>query len=352
MTARKARTRVYGFIYVCILVIQVQADDHVVDWLHPLAECKFETLNKEVPLRPNSTICGPVLRNGDVYMIGVREMTLLKYSTSDTLWKVFDQTLSIPVERSALATYHSKLMLISEDRVWEFDDNDFTFKPSPNITVPLNWAYHSEIMAAASEGDYLLLIGKEDGERRASVLVFDSNAWVIRDSPYLLSGSALQVIVHNRSVYLIEWPVTVHFQRETTFTMNIYETSLQSLLDDECDPWQLLRSTLPSHFISVSNIAVIGGHLALISFDRIPHPHLRIWYYFTSSESWLETGCFNIPSHIKYTVSLAMQKKIVNLPDGSLMVMTSFDTEFGYMEPELTFYMLKPECEGQCNNTS
>ena len=333
------------------------------DWLHPLAECKFETLNNKVPLRPHSNIRGPVLRNGDVYMIDVREtILLLKYSISDNLWKVFDRTLRIPVERYALATYHSKLMLISEDRVWEFDDNYSTFTPSPNITVPLSRAYNSEIMAAASEGDYLLLVRKRYRECLATVMVFDSNAWIIRDSPHLLSGSDLQVIVHNLSVYLIEWLVVeLDFLVKTVpKAMNIYETSLQSLLDDESDPWQLLRSTLPqpSDSISTTNITMIGGHLALVSFDYTSDSNVRVWHYLTSRESWLETGCFNIPSHT-HRMLPDTKKRIVNLPDGSLMMMTGFKSKvagFGYMrlmqEPELTVYKLKPESEGQCNNTS
>ena len=348
----------------CILV-QVQADDHVVDWLHPLAECKFETLNNKVSIYRHSNIHGPVLSNGDVYMIDIYDGRLLKYLVLNDSWKGFDQTFySDLYARSLLATYHSKLLLISGDcKVWEFDDNDSTFKLSPNITLPSSWAYRSGIVAAASEGEYILLIRKGyHGEYQASVMIFDSKVWVIRDGPYLYSESDLQVFVHNRSVYLIEWPMTTTMRYETTSSkrhiLNIYETSLQSLLDVESDPWQLLRSTLPlqSYSISTTNITMIGGHLALVSFD---YTHVRVWHYFTSRESWLETGCFNIPSHT-HRMLPDTKKRIVNLPDGSLMVMmTSFESEvgeFGYTlsmeEPELTAYKLKPESEGQCNNTS
>ena len=363
VTARKARIMPLGlwfYNFVCILV-QVQADDHVVDWLHPLAECKFETLNNEVLIR---NIHGPVLWNGDVYLIDIAKRRLLKYLVSNDSWKGFDQTLySGLYAHSLLATYHSKLLLISENcKVWELDDNDSTFKPSPNITLPSSWAYHFDIVAAASEGDYLLLIRKGyHGEYHASVMIFDSKVWVIRDGPYLYSESDLQVFVHNRSVYLIEWPMTTTMRYETTSSeihiLNIYETSLQSLLDDESDPWQLLRSTLPlqSYSISTTNITMIGGHLALVSFD---YSHVHVWHYFTSRESWLETGCFNIPSHT-HRMLPDTKKRIVNLPDGSLMMMTGFESEvagFGYMrsmqEPELTVYKLKPESEGQCNSTS
>ena len=342
---------------VCILV-QVQADDHVVDWLHPLTECKLETLNNEGPI---CNIHGPVLWNGDVYLIDIEKGRLFKYLVSYDSWKGFDQTLySDFYACSLLATYHSKLLLISGDcKVWEFDDNDSTFKPSPNITFTSSWAYRSEIVAAASEGDYLLLIIRKGyhGKHRTSVMIFDSNVWVIRDGPYLYSGSYLQIFVHNRSVYLIEWPITTTMWYETAFSkiIMIYETSLQSLLDDESDPWQLLRSTLPlpSDSISTTNITMIGGHLALVSFD---YSHVRVWHYLTSRESWLETELFNIPSHT-HGVLPDTKKRIVNLPDGSLMVMmTGFKSRFEYtrsmQKPKLTAYKLKPESEGQCNNTS
>ena len=321
------------------------------DWLHRLAEGKFVKLNSDIPwsvkYRFSTSTNVPVLWNGDVYMIESIDMwtteegtqcKLLKYSISSDSWSDY----VIPCDKEehwydeqahALTTYRSKLLLIDySSRVWEFDANKSTFKPSPDITLPQNWRATHIKVAAASEDKYLVVIQKS--QKRIYVNIFDGSTWVVCDAEYmcLCTKSNIQVIIHDHSVFLTEWLQTKckcdHF--------HVIRTSLQSLIDNKRAPWQLLKSTLPmrSESYSVSNFFTLGRHLSLVSSYRY-HQEFKVLHYLVDSENWLETGGTEIPLH-----SFVGQKvHAVGLPDESL-IMIYYDE---YERSETAVYRLKPE---------
>ena len=296
----------------------------------------------------------PVLWNGDVYMTdALRESgKLLKYSISRDTWN--DYILPCDAEMHywscdyVITMYGSRLLLIACNRdslqvvntsvfsfkVWVFDAATSTFEPSPDITPPLDITLPSDTMPrlsiAAASGEKCLIISGKLILRNAQCFVhitFDGATWVMRDGPWLNGESSHQLLFHNHSIFLIE---TCAF----TITL-IYETSLQSLIDNDPDPWQLLKSTMPSdsRLYLTSNFITLDTHFSLVSYS---HEELKIWHYFVNSECWQEAGYAKAPSLRERHSHL----KVVRLPDESLMTICYGNDQF-----ETMVYKLKPKCE-------
>ena len=314
------------------------------EWLHEFTKCDAKKLNSNVPVsrrggRPIYNV--PVLWNGDVYMIdspspigeGDENCKLVKYSISGDSWS----SHAIPCDAKgrhryeqahALTTYRSKLLLI-DSKVWEFDSTKSAFNPSRDITLPGSWRADLEIVSAASEGDYLLTSGKSRHNDNiiATVLLYDGKTWIDCKSPYVHSEIGLQVLIHNHSVLLIE-----RLQSQNQDLLYIYETSLQSLIHNDPDLWQLLNSTPPiqSRNKYLSNFIVFRSHLFLLSVDS---SRVTWWCYLSALESWQNVGSLNLAFHLPlcdvYTV---------NLPDDSVMMI-----KCEWFESFPKVYKLKPK---------
>ena len=318
------------------------------DWLHPLAKCKIEKLNGDVPLSKEYlyNICMniPVLCNGDVYMIHSANpfiptgkdahCKLLKYSLSSDSWSDY----SIPCDKEshqsdkqlhALTTCRSKLVLINgaDGSVWEFDAKESTFKPSPDISLP--WNGSTEHIAAASSGDYLIVATRKEDESGVSINIFDGNTWMIREGPNCQVKKRLQVIIHNHFVLLAE-----SFGRYDDIT-DIHQKPLKSLIDDESTLWQpnLENTPLKSSTRSVSNLTFLDKHLCATSMDMSGCTHL--WCYVADHKRWLELGNNRkIPDEESF-VSLSHSAMIVGLADHSMMVLC-------LQQMSMQYYSLKP----------
>lgn len=299
-------------------------------------------------------------------MIDTSQRTGKKYSISGDTWS--DYNLPHDIQRSwqqvhALTTYGSRLLLIdSADssslptidttvipfKVWEFDAATSTFVPSPDITPPpditlprisykrfsLDVGFN---IAAASDDKYLIICGKVPSSNTQCCvhIIFDGATWVSRDGPWLHRESSHQLLFHNHSIFLIE-KLSIHYGRDISL---IYETSIQSLVDNDPDPWQLLQSTILSlsdH--SFSNFIALDTHLSVVSYSR-NLMELKVWHYFVNSKSWQEAGCAKAPSHLIHRYYDHIRcVHAVKLPDESLMTICD-----GLIHPMV--YKLKPKCE-------
>ena len=285
----------------------------------------------------------PVLWNGDIYKIDSTDphteseegplCKLLKYSISNDSWSNYVIPCSIGGHRDdeqvhTLTTYHSKLLLINsaDNKVWEFDS---TFKQSTDVILPHSWK--AEIVAATSEGDYLLVIRRARRKSWTSVVIFDSNVWMICDGPQFQKLSRIQVIIHNHSVFVGEWLA------DSDGIISLYQASLQSLLDEKYNAWHVLWSTLPVLSQSSSNLTILSNHLCMISHDsRSSYTHL--WCYLMEYERWLELGnTKDIPRGIKLS-------RVVGLPDHSMII-----TLQGTFKDQLFHCKLKPGEAYGCN---
>ena len=337
-----------------------------------LHDFEIEELNSDVSITQRRwhgylNIPVPVLWNGNVYIINSaaeehKQCKLLKYSISGDSWSDYVLPCDVKMRRwndcqqvHALTTYDSKLLLIngtdnyllqsvditeSSFKVFEFDATTSTFKPSPDITPPqsmrIQGLEHMHEYAAASEGKYLLICRKSGflhGWCCEDIIIYmyDGSTWVLRDGPCLYGESSYQLLFHNRSVFLVERFHTIYGNDLS----HIYETSLQSLIDNDPDPWQLLKSTLPSSGRTCnSNFIVLESHLSLVSCS---HPEFRVCNYSVNSESWQEAGRITMPS-----ISFNMDSLcVVTLPDRNLMTICSGDIP----RSEVAVYKLTPKSE-------
>ena len=298
-------------------------------------------------------------------MIDTLQRTGIKYSISGDTWSEY--ILPHDVQRSwhqvhALTTYGGRLLLIgSADsdslptidttvisfKVWEFDTATSTFVPSPDINPPPDITssrisdersrYIQFNTAAASDGKLLIICGKvySSNTQCCVLIAFDGATWVSRDGPWLNGESSHQLLFHNHSVFLIE-KLSIRYGRDMSL---IYETSIQSLVDNDPDPWQLLKSTMPSlsdHFIS--NFIALDTHLSVVSYSQ-NLMELKVWHYFVNSESWQEAGCAKPPFHLIHEYYGHIRcVRAVRLPDENLMTICE-----GRIHPKV--YKLKPKCE-------
>ena len=284
------------------------------------------------PLNVETThgTCGsvPVLWNDDVYMVGSTSVSaihigrytckMFKYSTLNDYWSVYN----IPCDKEShrydeqvhtLTTYHSKLLLFGDsNRVWEFDTNVSTFKPSPDIILPQSRKVR--FVTAASEGDYLLVIRRVSNMSWTSINIYDGDTWMIRDGShkYFESWSRLHTIIHNHCVYLIKW------HQDSHGTVCIYKADLQSLLNNEYDIWQEIWSTSQqSSQYYVSNLTHFDSHICILTVAiEGGCAHIILWYYLAHRKDWLELidfPCDEVPLSHAYI-------HVTGLPDQSLMM--------------------------------
>ena len=265
-------------------------------WLHPLSKCIVEPLNSNIPcdhyFSPKNA---PVVWNLDVYMIdndnhALRwserntRCELLKYSTTNDSWSNFPITCH--GHDHVLAVYHSKLLMINEDGgdIQEFDNTNFTFKKSHDISCLVTQS--GKVVAAGSEGKYLLVVCQREDTTLASIAIFDGNDWLFRSGPYLYDNSSemVQVIIHNSTVFLAELK---HLSVPI-----VHKTPLQVLLDDATCAWQLFDSALPvlsKPFNATSNLVIFNNRLHIASYhhgfglNRV----IILWHY-------SESGCIEV----------------------------------------------------------
>ena len=303
----------------------------------------------------------PVLCNGDVYMIDspTGKNRLLKYSISKDTWSDFflpcdAKTSYMHLDQRhqmahVLTTYGSKLLLIAcadsdslptvdttafTFKVWEF--NESTFKRLPDIIPPqskgIKLHFEHRSIAAASGGKYLIISGKSHVRNTQCYmqLTFDGVTWEKHEGPCLYNNSTHQLLFYHHSILLVE-----RLSKQDIYL--IYETSIQSLVDNDPNPWQLLKSTMPySSHCFFSNFIAQETHLSLVSYSC--KEELKVWHYFVDSESWQEAVCAKAPSHPVRGYCGLEQVHAVRLPDESLMTIFCG-------EPQTIVYKLKLNCK-------
>ena len=313
------------------------------DWLHPSDDYEIEKLSSDVSICYESRwhmyppLNVPVLWNEDVYMINSvteedEQYKLLKYSTSKDSWSnyvipctIIERHIFMDEEHShALTTYDSKLLLVtgagsefmSPIKVWEFDATKSTFKPSPDIILPLSRTIFEQChVAAASEGKYLIIGGRSRFGDIMQCYLYNGTTWVVCDGPRLNMDSNIQLIIINGSVILIERLQMGHDVPRRNLSL-IYETSLWSIVDNDPHPWQLLKSTMQysSQQETISSFFTLETRLSLVSYDY-HRRRLTVWHYFMNSESWQKAGSAGVSLSPFWGILCS-----VRLPDESLMM--------------------------------
>lgn len=256
-------------------------------WFHPLTRCKFRWINCEQAAVDLESV--PVEWNGDIYMSGLEqgyEGRLWRYSVGRNSW----DELQLPFHdkrKYALTTYQSKLLLISKGLgrtsrgvVWEFDNNESTFKQSGMASVPnLNEAVR---ISAASVGEYLVVAHKAGSGDMFSVKLYDGNIWIIRTGQlslnYIINYINIYVILHHRTLFVYE-----HVDRKSI--ANIYKASLNSFMStSQFFFWTHPKQTSPVPLGRHSNLGIFGGYLVVVAAD---FQHIRILGYSIMNEDWI-----------------------------------------------------------------
>ena len=308
-------------------------------WLQPLSKCNVEPRYSKVKVSGvnySSLRSSPVVWNLDVYMIRfVQGITnaycqLFKYSTTNESWSNFMITCHghhRQVHVHVLVVYRSKLLMIDEDGgdIKEFDN---TFKKSHDIGRLLT--HSGKVVAAVSEGKYLLVVCQRKNTTWTSIAVFDGNDWFFRSGPYLYHdvNEMVQVIIHNSTLLLAE--------HKHSSVPIIHMTPLQALLDGATSVWQLFDGALPvlaNSFHVISNLAVFNSRLHIAS----RHQHcsdIVLWCYSESgcievgrgtvSDQWLSNIMFLFPSQIH---------------DGSVMLVIGRELTPFKLVPQGTIYV-------------
>ena len=221
------------------------------------------------------------------------------------------ETLQSPTWRSALTTYHNKLLLVGgketstgqeTNQLWVFEEGGQTWTP-PLPPMPTSWWGAS----AVSYQDYLIVAGGcNSGGELNTVEVFDGQQWVAAD-PLPKSCYCMKSTSHDGHYYLMGGS-----GQGTSFY-----TSLQSLVEkatqhpptspsntDQLSVWKTLTDTPHEH----SSTTIFGGALVAVGgYPRQSSLHL----YFPLTQSWLPAG--EMPLGVQYTCT-------VTLPTGEMMV--------------------------------
>ena len=132
----------------------------------------------------------PVVWNEDIYALG-RDSNgvgkLFKYSLANNEWSDYSILSSIYASNSVLATYRSKLLLISgkDMTVWEFSSNDLAFKksnikPAPSIPVrPLLRRLREVITTSTAK--YLIIVYWDRCSLDFVQLFYDGRKWKLKE---------------------------------------------------------------------------------------------------------------------------------------------------------------------------
>ena len=193
--------------------------------VYPLSEAVFERMNS---LNPPSLhyLKTPVVWNEDVYALGrdcEGDGKLFKYSLSSNEWSNFSIPSSIYASNSVLTTYNSKLLLISGNNMtlWEFSNNDFTFKESRIKPIPTKYCsdvVYDSILTTSSDEYLIITYEMLRISRPYNLLIYNGSDWKSRK---LKTGShsgmsTCMAAVDSHAVYGIvyEWKDdTINIQR-------------------------------------------------------------------------------------------------------------------------------------------
>ena len=278
-------------------------------WLHPLVKCKVEELTSEVPFTDGPQLQGsPVLWNLDVYIVGTSgyyesdRFKLLKYSTTYKSWSSFPFSCHSVHTTPVLTVYQFKLLLIDDNgEILEFSESTFR----KLFDIPCLMTHSNKVVAAASEGKYLLVVCRERYKGWMSINMFNGNHWIVRDGPCSITrlqffdeDVKVNAIIHKSTVFLAEWSGRIS---------SLHKIPFQSLLDNEPDMWQVLNSALRvTHDAIQCGLLVLGQNLHIASWKWDDRIHL--WCY-------TKSGCFEVAN----TEIFLQAGQIVGLPDESLM---------------------------------
>ena len=191
--------------------------------MYPLSEPVFERMNS---LNPPSlrSLKAPVVWNEDVYTLGrdcEGDGKLYKYSLSSNEWSSFSVPSSIYASDSVLTTYTSKLLLISGKNVtlWEFSNNDFTFKESCIKPIPSTYPTQFPQNILATSSDTYLIIGYMAYRSRTLLIIYyDGRDWKLRKLNMFRTSEFYSdmVAIDNHAVFIVEssrWGDYVSVQR-------------------------------------------------------------------------------------------------------------------------------------------
>ena len=248
--------------------------------------------------------------NNKVYVSGGYAANIYTYDPTMDTWG----TLQRPTRRSALTTYHNKLLLVGGEetstgqvtnQLWVFEEGEQTWtQPLPPMSTS-RWG-----ASAVSYQDYLIVAGGynfSDGSLN-TVEVFDGQQWVAAD-PLPKRCSFMQSTSHDGHYYLMGG------DHQGT---SVFYTSLQSLVEkatqhpptspsntDQLSVWKTLTDTPHQR----SSTTIFGG--ALVAVGGHPIQSSRLHLYFPLTQSWLPAGEMPLGVHDTCTVTL---------PTGEMMV--------------------------------
>ena len=222
------------------------------------------------------------------------------------------ETLQSPTWRSALTTYHNKLLLVGgletstgqeTNQLWVFEEGEQTWtQPLPPMPTSREGA------SAVSYQDYLIVAGGRNNDGHLNTVeVFDGQQWVAADQ-LPKRCSFMKSTSHDGHYYLMGG------DHQGT---SVFYTSLQSLVEkatqhpptspsntDQPSVWKTLTNT-PHHH---SSTTIFGG--ALVAVGGCPSQS-SLHLYFPLTQSWLPAG--EMPLGVDYTCA-------VTLPTGEMMV--------------------------------
>ena len=255
-----------------------------------------------------------VVLNKKVYVGGGYTRTYTTAANIYTYDPTMDtwETLQSSTRRSALTTYHNKLLLVGGEetstgqftnQLWVFEEGEQTWtQPLPPMPTSREGA------SAVSYQDYLIVAGgRNSGGELNTVEVFDGQQWVAAD-PLPKSCCFMQSTSHDGHYYLMggDPPGT-----------SVFYTSLQSLVEkatqhpptspsntDQPSVWKTLTNTPHEN----SSTTIFGR--ALVALGGYPNQS-SLHLYFPLTQSWLPAG--EMPLGVQYTCT-------VTLPTGEMMV--------------------------------
>jgi len=279
--------------------------------LHPRATLEWrQCTNLPVGMRNAQA----VVLNNKVYVGGgdtpdlTTDVNIYTYDPTMDTW----ETLQSPTRRSALTTYHNKLLLVggwevstdeTTNQLWVFEEGEQTWtQPLPPMPTRRNGA------SAVSTQDHLIVAGGFNNSGTLNTVeVFDGQQWLTAD-PLPMSCGYMNSTCHDGHYYLMGgwWQGT-----------SVFYTSLQSLGDkatqhpptsptntDQPSVWKTLSNT-PHKW---SSTTVFGGALVAVGGY---HYQSSLHLYSPLTQSWLPAG--DVPVGVYDTCT-------VTLPTGEMMV--------------------------------
>ena len=181
----------------------------------PIFEPQFERINT---LNPPSlcSLKAPVVWNGDIYALGRDSCSnagrLYKYSLSKNEWSDFSIDNSIYASASILTTYRSKLLLISGENmtVWEFNSDNFAFKPSNIKQVPSDFPRlnYADVLTTSEDEELIIVSWDSSPFLNFVQLLYDGGDWTFKRyetgrPPSKRSGESIDYLTDGREIFRI-----------------------------------------------------------------------------------------------------------------------------------------------------